>query len=70
MNKRGLNPDVLLAIHLSAIMSRNRYTRDPATVIAELHDIAGENYGLSLSIVMRLDERLGGRPRGALRRAA
>lgn len=39
---RPQHPDVLLGIQLSAICSRNRYTRDPGPVIAELVLIAGE----------------------------
>lgn len=38
---RPLHPDVALGIHLSAICSRNRYTNDPAPVIAELLEVAG-----------------------------
>lgn len=32
----------MLSIHLDAICSRNRYTLDPALVIAELYATAGE----------------------------
>lgn len=39
---RPLHPDVALGIHLSTICSRNRYTRDPGPVIAELLDVAGD----------------------------
>lgn len=39
---RPLHPDVALGIHLSAICSRNRYTRDPGPVIAELLEVAGQ----------------------------
>ena len=39
---RRLSPDTLLSIHLGAIMSRNRYTTDPAPVIAELLETAGD----------------------------
>ncbi|MGN7969037.1 hypothetical protein [Microbacterium sp. 22296] len=39
---RPLHPDVALGIHLSTICSRNRYTTDPAPVIAELFDVAGD----------------------------
>lgn len=38
-----LTPDTLLSIHLGAIMSRNRYTKNPAPVIAELFQVAGSN---------------------------
>lgn len=37
-----LSPDTLLSIHLGTIMSRNRYTSDPAPVIAELISTAGD----------------------------
>lgn len=43
---RPLNPDVLLGVHLSAICSRNRYTQDPAPVIAELLRVAGNHSGV------------------------
>lgn len=46
MPTRGLTPDVALRIALGAIMSRNRYTRDPDTVIAELHAAAGDRTDL------------------------
>lgn len=36
-----LSPDTLLSIDLGAILSRNRYTSDPAPVIAELIKTAG-----------------------------
>ena len=39
---RRLSPDTLLSITLDAICSRNRYTADPAPVIAELHAAAGD----------------------------
>lgn len=41
MPSHPLSLDVLLGIELSAIMSRNRYTHDPAPVIAELQRVAG-----------------------------
>lgn len=37
-----LSPDVMMSITLDAICSRNRYTRDPAAVIAELYATAGD----------------------------
>lgn len=37
-----LTPDTRLSIHLDAICSRNRYTTDPAPVIAELRETAGD----------------------------
>lgn len=37
-----LRPDVQLAVHLSSICSRNRYTDDPGPVIAELLEAAGD----------------------------
>lgn len=42
MPSHGLSRDVALRIALGAIMSRNRYTRDPDAVIAELHATAGD----------------------------
>lgn len=42
MPKRGLSPDVALSVTLDAICSRNRYTTDPAPVIAELLATAGD----------------------------
>lgn len=42
MLPRGLSPTVKLSIALDAIYSRNRYTRDPAPVLAELRSIAGD----------------------------
>lgn len=38
---RPLDPDTHLSIRLSAICGRNRYTRDPGPVIAELIATAG-----------------------------
>lgn len=37
-----LSPERLLSVHLDAICSRNRYTTDPAPVIAELYATAGD----------------------------
>lgn len=42
MASRGLSPDVRLSVHLDAICSRNRYTTDPAPVVAELISTAGD----------------------------
>jgi hypothetical protein len=42
MPSRGLSPDVALSVTLDAICSRNRYTTDPAPVIAELLATAGD----------------------------
>lgn len=42
MPTRGLSPTVKLSVTLDAICSRNRYTRDPAPVLAELRATAGE----------------------------
>jgi len=42
MPTRGLHPDVALSIHIGAVMSRNRYTRDPERVISELYAVAGD----------------------------
>lgn len=41
MASRGLSPETRLTVHLDAICSRNRYTTDPAPVIAELIAAAG-----------------------------
>lgn len=40
MSSDPLSPDVQLAVTLSSIMSRNRYTDDPGAVIAELQRVA------------------------------
>lgn len=52
MASRGLSSDVRLSVLLDAICSRNRYTRDPTPVIAELlataedrHEILTESVG-------------------------
>lgn len=42
MPPRGLSPETMLSITLDAICSRNRYTQDPAPVIAELRAAAGD----------------------------
>lgn len=42
MPSRGLPPETMLSITLDAICSRNRYTQDPAPVIAELQAAAGD----------------------------
>ncbi len=42
MPSRGLSPTVKLSVTLDAICSRNRYTRDPEPVLAELRATAGE----------------------------
>lgn len=39
---RRLSPDVMLSITLDAICSRNRYTTNPAPVIADLYATAGD----------------------------
>jgi hypothetical protein len=44
MASRGLSPDVRLSVRLDAICSRNRYTTDPAPVIAELLATAGDRH--------------------------
>lgn len=46
MPSRGLSPDARLTVHLDAICSRNRYTSDPAPVIAELIETAGDRRDL------------------------
>lgn len=42
MASRSLSPETRLSVHLDAICSRNRYTSDPAPVIAELLAAAGD----------------------------
>lgn len=42
MSSHSLDPDTLLRVELSGIMSRDRYTRDPGPVIARLREAAGE----------------------------
>lgn len=42
MASRPLTPDVALGVALSAICSRNRYTKDPGPVITELRAEAGD----------------------------
>ncbi len=42
MPRRGLTPETALAVRLSAICSRHRFTRDPAPVVAELLATAGD----------------------------
>lgn len=42
MPSRPLGPDTLLSIKLFTICSRNRYTKDPGPVIAELIATAGD----------------------------
>lgn len=42
MASRPLDADTALSVKLSAICSRNRYVDDPAPVIAELLDVAGD----------------------------
>lgn len=46
MPSHGLTPDVALRINIGCVMSRNRYARDPAPVIAELHATAGDRIDL------------------------
>lgn len=41
-----LSRDTLLSVHLDAICSRNRYTRDPGPVITELRATAGNRHDL------------------------
>jgi hypothetical protein len=41
MSSGPLRPEVKLGVELSAIMSRNMYTTDPAPVIEQLHATAG-----------------------------
>lgn len=42
MPSRGLDPDTKLSVLIDAICSRNRYTTNPAPVIAELLEVAGD----------------------------
>lgn len=42
MSSHSLDPDTLLCVELSGIMSRDRYTRDPDLVIARLREVAGD----------------------------
>lgn len=42
MPSKPLDPDTALGVKLSAICSRSRYTTDPAPVIAELLETAGD----------------------------
>lgn len=53
MSSGPLHPDVALSVKLSAIMSRNRYTKDPASVIAELYEVAGDRLDLLAAEVGR-----------------
>lgn len=46
MSSHSLDPDTLLSVELGAIMSRDRYTRDPGPVIAELRRTAGDRMDL------------------------
>lgn len=48
-----LHPDVRLGVQLSAIMCRNRYTHDPAPVIAELYEAAGDRLDILTAEVGR-----------------
>jgi hypothetical protein len=41
-----ISRDALLTVHLDAICSRNRYTRDPGPVLAELRATAGDRVDL------------------------
>jgi hypothetical protein len=46
MPSHSLDPDTLLCVELSGIMSRDRYTRDPGPVIARLREVAGDRVDL------------------------
>ncbi len=46
-----LHPDTADDIRLSAILSRNQYTRDPAPVIAELRTAAADRADLLPAVV-------------------
>lgn len=56
MASRGLDPDTALDVRLSAICGRNQYTKDPAPVIEELHQVAGHR----LDILARVAGRWAG----------
>lgn len=53
MSSGPLHPDVALSVKLSAIMSRNRYTHDPAPVIEELYAAAGDRLDILAAEVGR-----------------
>ncbi|WP_217181641.1 hypothetical protein [Streptomyces sp. AC495_CC817] len=46
MPSRGLHPDKLLSIEVSCVLSRNKFTKDPAGVIGELLRTAGDRRDL------------------------
>lgn len=46
MPSHGLSRDAILRIDIGCVMSRNRYARDPAPVIEELHATAGDRVDL------------------------
>lgn len=46
MPSRRLSPETLLTVTLDAICSRNRYTKDPTPVVAELIATAGARVDL------------------------
>lgn len=56
MPRSGLDPDTALDVRLSAICGRNQYTKDPAPVIDELHQAAGDR----LDILARVAGRWAG----------
>ena len=56
MPTRGLDPETALDVRLSAICGRNQYTKDPAPVIDELHQAAGDR----LDILARVAGRWAG----------
>jgi len=46
MPSHGLSHDAILRIDIGCVMSRNRYARDPAPIIAELYATAGNRVEL------------------------
>lgn len=56
MPRHRLDSDTALDVRLSAICGRNQYTKDPAPVIDELHEAAGDR----LDILTRVAGRWAG----------
>lgn len=46
MPSHTLDPRTALGVKLSATMSRHKYTNDPAAVVAELRELAGDDTAL------------------------
>ena len=53
MPSHPLDPDTMLSIKISCVMSRNQYTQDPAPVIAELYEMAADRLDLMTAEVGR-----------------